>query len=142
MAAHLVAICEKQSALTAQLERDFAAQPEVKFRWLPYWGEFVHFVGSQECHFGIVESAQLEPQAAIKLTETATHLQLMAITPPEDFEFECLLREMGLVHVIPADAGIARIAHGVRKALLGEIDSPTNSGRHSLQQKCGREWTR
>ncbi len=117
MTVRQIAICEKNSFLTATLEREFASDVQISFRWFPYIQDLLKHLQSISCELAIVDSHQLDSQSLIALANLSLHVRLILTCPGEDFEFECLLRELGATSVIPIGEEVKHIVKTVSKLI-------------------------
>ncbi len=118
MSPRLVVVCEKQSFLTASLEREFANSEDVNFRWTAYFDDLFQYVENHHCDLVIIDTAQLDANSISRFSSISQKLQVLAIAPDEDYEFEYLLREVGVTSVIPSGTEIDRISRVVTKILI------------------------
>lgn len=101
MQPHHIAICEKQSYLTASLEREYLQAADLNFRWLPYFDDFFHHLENNACELAIIDCPHLSQDQLDRIAVISKQTSLIAFAPGEDFEFECLLRELGVTSVVP-----------------------------------------
>lgn len=118
-----IAICETQAYLTATLEREFVATPEISFRWFPYAEDFFRQVGNSGYDIAIVACEKISQEQMLVLRRITSSTTVLAIIPNDDFEFECLLREIGCVSVLVKSTGFPKIIDVFRQ-LLQSVEQP------------------
>ncbi|WP_417850360.1 hypothetical protein [Thalassoglobus sp.] len=117
MSVRPIAVCEKKSFLTASLEREFAADREITFRWFPYVDDLLSHLRLHPYEIAIVDFSQIDSQSLTQLANFSCQLQLMVTCPKGDFDFECLLREVGVTSVIPVGTNANQIAQTIKKMI-------------------------
>ncbi|QDT34108.1 hypothetical protein [Thalassoglobus polymorphus] len=117
MSTRTIAVCEKKSFLTASLEREFATDREITFRWFPYVDDLLSHLSRHSYEIAIVDFSQVDSQSLTQLANFACQLQLMVTCPKDDFDFECLLREIGVKSVIPVGTNAKQVAQTIQKMI-------------------------
>ena len=113
-----VIVCEKQSFLTASLEREFGNSRQIRFRWVAYLDDFFRHMETDEYNLAIVDAELLNSESITRLSTVTEQRPVLAMVPAEDFEFEDFLREQGVTSVLPNGTAIHRIAQVVTKILF------------------------
>ncbi len=116
---HIV-VCEKQSFLTASLERAFANSGDVSFRWTAYVDDFFQYVETHHCDLAIINAEQLDANSISHFSSISRKTRVMAVALSEDYELEDLLRELGVTSVLPSEDQIDRITRVVTKILSAD----------------------
>lgn len=112
-----VVVCEKQSFLTASLEREFANIEDIIFRWTAYVDDLFQYIETHHCDLVVINTEQLDANSISRFTDISQKLRVLAIAPSEDHEFEDLLRELGVTSVLSSGTQIDRISRVVTKIL-------------------------
>jgi hypothetical protein len=112
-----VVVCEKQSFLTASLERECANSGDVIFRWTAYINDFFQYVEAHHCDLAIIDTEQLDAESISRFADISQKLSVLAIAPSEDHEFADLLRELGVTSVLPYGTPADRISKVITKMI-------------------------
>lgn len=113
-----VALYEQQSFLTASLEHHFISHSLMTFRWLPYLDDFIRHIREVRCDLVIVDCVSVDSVLLQRLAPDFSMNTVLAVAPREDFELECLLRELGVDSVFPQGTSLTEIKRAVEKYLL------------------------
>ncbi|MBT5017625.1 MAG: hypothetical protein HON04_02645 [Planctomicrobium sp.] len=111
MQPHHIAIYEEQSYLTASLEREYLQAADLNFRWFPYLDDFFQHLENNACEIAILDCPQFSQEQLPRIAVLSKRICLIVIAPTEDFEFECLLRELGVTSVLPQGINFQDFLH-------------------------------
>lgn len=103
--------------LVARLERHFHEQGSWKFRWYPYLLDLLPALQHEHWDLLIVAVPLEEIVASESLLGLLGEISSMVVVSDEYFENEQLLRELGVVSVVPACLDFLQITRSVRKIL-------------------------
>lgn len=117
MTVQQVVVCERESYLTAALERHFLGEDWIQFRWTPYPVDFFRLITDARYQLGLLNCPELSQTDLEQLASLAPGFPLLALAPEADFEFEALLRELGVQAILPENVESRDLVVALKKLL-------------------------
>ena len=127
-----VVVLERESALTAELERAFLESPEITFRWIPYLIDLTPYLEIHHCDLVIADCSKPDKSLLTQLGDLCLKHRFLVTIPDNELSFELLLRELGVVSVFPAQFETAKLIRSVKK-LLSTVVTIKLPDNHELQ---------